>query len=64
MKKGGGAMQNQKISWGNLRALTSRITLSEVLIKPLEEKNAGLIKKYSEIPNHSDNWFYPTRWAR
>ena len=35
----------QEISRGNLRAVTSYITLIEVLIKPLEEKNDDLIKK-------------------
>jgi predicted nucleic acid-binding protein len=47
----------QEISRGNLRAFTSYITLIEVLIKPLEEKNDELIKKYSEILNDSDNLF-------
>ncbi len=39
----------QEISRGNLRAFTSQITLIEVLIKPLEEKNDDLIIKYIEI---------------
>ncbi len=47
----------QEISRGNLRAFTSHITLIEVLIKPLEEKNGDLIKKYSDILNESDNLF-------
>lgn len=47
----------QEISRGNLRAFTSHITLIEVLIKPMEEHNDDLIKRYSEILNESDNLF-------
>lgn len=47
----------QEISRGNLRAFTSYITLIEVLVKPLEEDNEALIKKYIEILNDSDNLF-------
>ncbi|HOD57407.1 MAG: hypothetical protein LMBGKNDO_01783 [Bacteroidales bacterium] len=47
----------QEISRGNLLAFTSNITLIEVLIKPLEEKNNDLIKKYSEILHDADNLF-------
>ena len=47
----------QEISRGNIRAFTSYITLIEVLVKPLEEHNEALIKKYIEILNDSDNLF-------
>jgi predicted nucleic acid-binding protein len=47
----------REVSKGNLRAFTSHITLIEVLIKPLEEHNDDLIKRYSEILNESDNLF-------
>lgn len=47
----------QEISRGNLIAFTSYITLIEVLIKPLEENNEDLIKKYSDILHGSDNLF-------
>jgi predicted nucleic acid-binding protein len=47
----------QEISRGNIRAFTSQITLIEVLIKPLEEKNDDLIIKYRDILSDSDNLF-------
>jgi len=53
----------QEISRGNLRAFTSQITLIEVLIKPLEEKNEDLIIRYRDILSDSDNLFCPT-WIK
>ena len=46
-----------EISRGNLHAFTSQITLIEVLIRPLEENNNRLIKKYTDILCDSENLF-------
>ncbi len=43
------------ISQGNIIAYTSLVTLIEVLIKPIEEKNRKLMDKYVDLLTNSDN---------
>jgi predicted nucleic acid-binding protein len=44
-----------QISHGRLTAYTSFISLIEVLIKPLEEKNENLVEKYENLLTNSEN---------
>ncbi len=43
------------ISQGHITAYTSLITLIEVLIKPIEEKDKKLIDKYEDLLTNSNN---------
>lgn len=43
------------ISQGRIRAVTSTVTLIEVLVRPLREQNAELAAQYQDILMHSEN---------
>ena len=43
------------ISQGHITAYTSFITLIEVLAKPIEEKNKGLMNEYEDLLTNSNN---------
>ncbi len=45
----------QAIAKGELHAITSMITLAEVLVHPLREKNTELAARYQDILLHSEN---------
>ena len=45
----------EALSKGNLRAVTSTITLLEVLVQPYRCGNKDLVEKYREILLYSDN---------
>jgi predicted nucleic acid-binding protein len=43
------------ISQGKIQAVTSTVTLIEVLVRPLREKNSELAAQYQDILTHSAN---------
>jgi predicted nucleic acid-binding protein len=45
----------QAIARGDVQAVTSMITLAEVLVHPLREKDSDLAARYKEILLHSEN---------
>lgn len=43
------------IAQGKIQAITSTVTLVEVLVRPLREKNSALAAQYQDILIHSEN---------
>lgn len=50
----------QKAGIGSLRLITSELTISEVLVKPLQQANQPLISIYNDLFNSSEISLIPT----